>query len=489
MKRIIFILIHLTYSFTTGFTQVIPQDPALIRIRDKVNQMISDSIIPSMAIAVIKDGKIIWEEAIGYADVETKRKATLQSVYPLGSVSKSITATGMMHMINAGEIGLFENIQKLIFPVQLKDINGASPDIKLWQLLSQNGGLNHGYGIFNKETLPKTPDQIRQFYEYSTIVAFTPGGFYHYSNHSFDVAELVIEKKSGESFQDYMDKNIFYPLSMKNSFAYPQLSDTVPMVSTYSANMKKLPSTDIIYPAGGSGFWSSIQDMSQYAMFHLGVIKNAEIISTGNLKLMHEFRQGPADMFGIGWFNSDGNLYSNGNVSGGNAVVSIDEKNNLAVICLLNRTSNDGMADQVAGDINDVFIKKNDDSYKSYRRIYATPYTMRFDLLGKWMGIIKDPVSQKEVPINLVFDDKGEILFNTGQQFVPLQYPVYNLMQELKGKFKITLPGIFDETLECSMTLSRNKDQFTGYLFYPRTMEKSFYTIPLFVKIEKTKSN
>jgi len=464
-------------------SQVIPEDPDLLNIRAEVNKMVADSIIPSMAISVIKDGHILWQEAIGYADIETKRLANLQSAYPLGSVSKSITATGIMHMINAGQASLFDNIQSEISPVQLKNMKGETPEIKLWQLISQNGGLNHGYGVFEREVVPKTKDDIKRFYESSTIVAFAPGAVYHYSNHSFDVAELLIVNKSGETFQDYMNKTVFYPLRMTHTYAYPDLSDENLFVSTYTASLKKRQANEVIYPAGGAGFWSSIHDMTQYALFHLGEIQNDKIISSANLKRMHEFRQGPADMFGIGWFNSDGNLYSNGNVSGGNAVISINRKNNLAVICLLNRTSNDGIADQVAGKISNVFIEKGEDLFKEYKRIYAAPYTSRIDLTGNWKGSLKDPTTSKEIPVNLIFQDDGTITFTLVNQSIVLNKPTYNLFQELKANFRIQIPAIYDEQTDCSLTMKRNGDTFSGYLFYGKTSKKSFYTMPLFIQV------
>lgn len=481
----IFLLLILVFNGIC-YSQIIPTDPELLKIRVEINKMVGDSIIPSMAIAVIKDGKILWQEAIGYADIETKRMANLHSVYPLGSVSKSITATGIMHMINSGQISLSDNIQPIISPIQLKNIKGQTPEIKLWQLISQNGGLNHGYGVFEYEVVPKSQDEIKRFYESSTIVAFTPGEVYHYSNHSFDVAELLIEKQSNESFQNYMNKNVFLPLQMKNTYVYPDLSDRN-FVSTYTSNLKKRDTNQVIYPAGGAGFWSSIYDMTQYALFHLGVMKNEEMVSSENLKLMHEFRQGPADMFGIGWFNSDGNLYSNGNVSGGNAVISINKKNNLAVICLLNRTSNEGVADQIAGKIANVFIEKEEDSFKEYRRIYAAPYSTRFDLIGTWNGNIKQPTTSKKVPIKLTFSDDGKITFTIINYSFELNKPGYNLFQELKANFTIRLPGIYDELTDCSMTLKRDGNTFSGYMFYGKTSEKSFYTMPLFVEVEQKK--
>jgi len=188
---------------------------------------------------------------------------------------------------------------------------------------------------------------------------------------------------------------------------------------------------------------------------------------------------------GLQTFNSDGNLYSNGNVSGGNAVVSINRKNNLAVICLLNRTSNDGIADQVAGKIGNVFTEKGADLFKEYRRIYAAPYTTRIDLTGNWDGRIRDPTTFKEIPVHLIFKEDGKITITLANQSVEMNNPTYNLFQELKSNFRIQIAGIYDEQADCSLTMKRNGDTFFGYLFYGKASEKSFYTMPLFIEVAK----
>lgn len=478
------IIVALFLMSVISYSQVIPANPELLKIRAEISQMIADSAIPSMAVAVVKDGKILWQEAIGFADIEKKEKATVKSIYPLGSVSKSITATGIMQMVNSGKISLFDNVQNLIAPIQLKDINGNVPEIKLWQLVSNNGGLNHGYGVFENGYLPLTPADIKRFYESAVVVAFIPGEVYHYSNHSFDVAELLMNMKSGKSFQDYMNENVFYLLGMKNTYAYPDFNNKN-LVSTYSVNLKKISTNEIIYPAGGAGFWSSIEDLTRYVLFHMGVKKDDKVINEKNLKLMHNFRQGEGDMFGIGWFNSDGNLYSDGNVEGGNAAILIDLKNNLGIICLLNRTSNDGIADQINGKIKEVFVKPEGDQFKEWCRFYGTPYRLKYDLIGTWKGKIKDPVTSMEIPFSILFDSEGKIILNIDGQKVKLKYPQYNLLKQLHSQFNTAIPGIADKEVLCSMTLQRDYNKFGGYIFYQKFSEHSFYTMPLYVEIKK----
>ncbi len=467
------------------YSQVIPKEEKLLSIRNEIKEMVEDSIIPSMAVAVVKDGTVLWQEAIGYADVGDQKPADIHSVYPLGSVSKSITATGIMQLVNSGRLSLNDDIRPLIKPVLLKDINGETPKIALWQLVSMNGGINHGYGVYEEEKyLPKDEASKKKFYEESTIVAFQPGATYEYSNRAFYLAEYIIEIVSNSSFQEFMVDHVYEPIGMQSTFAYPyQYPENTNFVKTYTTRGLNEIENKISYPVGGSGLWSSIHDMTQYALFHLGNIKNDEVISKENLKLMHEFRQGPADLFGIGWFNSDGKLYSNGNVTGGNAAISVDKKNKLGVICLLNKTSWEGLADQYVSKIKRIYVDEPETGYQEWKRIYGTPYTSRKELSGKWQGTISEPLTGNSFRVELMFDETDKVQIKIDDQDLEVNDPTYNLLRELEGGFKTILPGITESETRCGFKLKHEGNQLSGYVQYDSFTSERYYRLPLFMKL------
>lgn len=469
--------------------EIIPEHGELLKIREEINREVEQGNIPSMAIGVIQNGKVVWKEAIGFDNVQQGRKATIHSIYPLGSIAKSLTATGIMSMVNSGELDLFGNVQEYLSPIEIKNSKGEAPEIPLWQLVSQNAGVNQGYGFFSEEALPKSKEEITEFIEKSTIVAFEPGSTYHYSNHSFDLSELIIEKTSGQSFESYMQSKIFQPLGMRETFAYPNQHPDKDFIDTYTASMKKREgSTNIAFPAGGSSWWSSLNDLCKYVSFHLGHLKNPEVLSRDNLKLMHDFRQGPADLFGIGFFNDLQNqtLYSNGNVYGGNAAILIDKKNDLAIITLLNRTAFDGLADQFNGKIKEaLYPGPANDKLLEWKRFYGTPYTLKYNLLGTWKGIVEEPKTGKTMTFSLEFLSNGEIELNISDKKIRLKEPTYNLLGNFNTVFQTSLPGIYNKETKCELVLNRKEDSFEGYIEYDRNEEDWFYTMPLFVNIKK----
>ena len=89
-------------------------------IRQQVISDVKNGTIPSVSLSVAKDGKVIWQEAFGWADKAEKRAATPETIYSLASLSKPLTATGIMVLSEKGKIDLNESIEKYIFPLTLK---------------------------------------------------------------------------------------------------------------------------------------------------------------------------------------------------------------------------------------------------------------------------------------------------------------------------------------------------------------------------------
>lgn len=487
MRPLLQTLLGLLFCSPNGLCQVVPTDPALLQIRSELQALVQDSVIPSMAVSVVKDGSVLWQEAIGYANVANKFAATTQHAYPLGSVSKSVTGTAVMTLVQDGALELQQDIRPLIQPIQLRDFKGETPPILLWQLLSMTGGINHGYGVFySDENLPLDPDRRTRFFEETTILAFPPGTVFEYTNRAFYLAEHIMERLSQKSFQKVLEEQLLRPLGMTNTWAYAHQSpDKSTFVKTYSSQGLNEINKNISYPSGGSGIWASLDDMTQYARFHLGDLKQPQVLDSLHLHQLHHFRQEPADLFGLGWFNFGNTLYSNGNVSGGNAAILIDKQHQLGIVCLLNKTSNDGLADQFVGKIREIFDPGPHSGYEAWQRIYGTPYSPRYSLEGTWTGTLKQPLTSKSIPIALQFDDTYTIKLQLGQQSLEVRSPTYNLFSELKGSIRTALPGISDEETNAGFKLNRTGNTLQGYLQYNDFREHRFYRLPLYMNLHK----
>lgn len=481
--KLIATLIFILFSITVFAQETKPTDPALINVRNDILQLIESKKIPSMAIAVSKGDQVLWLEALGYADLETKKPAKITSLYPLGSVSKSITATLIMNLVEQKKLSLMDDVQPLIKPLALTTIDGKQPVIPLWNLLNMTAGLAHGYSSFSSSSLPKTNSQKVNFLDNQAVLAFKPGTVYEYSNHSYSVLEHLIECTTSKSIQQYAPKTLLQ-VGMSNTLPlYDQ--GNANLVSTYNERMEKL-TPSYAYPGGGQGYYSSAEDLLNYGMFHLGVKKNNTFISERNLTLMQTFRQGPGDLFGLGWFNNNQEvIVSNGNVTGGNARITLDKKEKIVIVCLVNRTSWDGIADNIASKIHEAFVPKDcDKGYETWLRIYEVPYSARFELLGTWQGTMKDPRTGNSINIVVEFTNDGKVTFTIEGRTTDLRSPAYNFFNELTGTLHMTTS--FDKAANSyDLKLKYNAGTLTGYLSANTSYADYGVKQPFYIQLRK----
>ena len=309
-------------------------------VRAKIIDMIADKQIPSMAIAVAKDGKIIWEEAIGWADTHKKIGATVETVYPLASLSKSIMATGVMTLVEKGVVRLEDPVEKYLTPGILRIYEGNSSDLKIKHVLSMMGGIPHG-SVVRWE--PYTPIPMDEFVSRYILSVFPPGEVYHYSNYSMGLSEPIVCSVTGKNLAEFMDVAVFEPLGMERTFVkYPVDEDNVAV--KYNSDGSLLYHVHF-GPLGGAGFYSSVQDLIKYGMFFLKnrLPPQKKILKDKTIDTMHTVHNNIVSdaIFGLGWGAAeiDTDLFwimSNGEIYGACSNVSLVPSENLAVACLAN---------------------------------------------------------------------------------------------------------------------------------------------------------
>lgn len=165
----------------------------------------------SVSAAVAFGGDVVFAGAAGYADLETKTPATPETLYRIGSVSKVMTAIGVMQLVEAGRLGLDQSV--------LAHMPGVSPhwtSVTPRHLLTHTSGIMH-YGRghpWNRQTEYKnTSDVIRLFSGEDLL--FRPGEAQRYSTYGFTLLHAVAEAVSGQAFEAYLRDNVWRPSGMR----------------------------------------------------------------------------------------------------------------------------------------------------------------------------------------------------------------------------------------------------------------------------------
>ncbi len=193
-------------------------------------------------VLVAKSGKIVFQKSFGYRNYDTKELLDSNSVFELASVTKQFTALCILQLKEKGLLKLTDTLRKF-FP-ELPYYN-----ITITQMLTHTSGLpayeDAMMARWDRSKIAFNKDMIQFFAKEQTPVMFKPGTKWEYSNTAYTLLASIIEKISGMTYADYLQKNIFKPLGMTNSRVYNtrrSLKDVIPNYAygfVYSDSLQK----------------------------------------------------------------------------------------------------------------------------------------------------------------------------------------------------------------------------------------------------------
>ncbi|MEP6938147.1 MAG: serine hydrolase [Rudaea sp.] len=245
--------------------------------------------IAGAVVAVVKDGRIVSERGFGYSDVATKKPVDPKlTLFRPGSVSKLVTWTAVMQQVEAGKIDLDADINKYLdFTIPPRD----GKPITMRNLMQHTAGFEEQIKNIITED-PNAPDYVTLLKRWTPTRVFDAGTTPAYSNYGASLAGYIVQRVSGESFDDYVDKHIFAPLDMTHStFRQPLPAALVPLMSTgyitASAPAKKF---EIVGPAPAGSMSSPAEEMAHFMIAHLqnGEYNGNRILKEETARQMHD---------------------------------------------------------------------------------------------------------------------------------------------------------------------------------------------------------
>lgn len=206
--------------------------------------------IPGLSMVLVKNGRIHWSAAFGLARIESGLRMTPETPCRVESISKSLTAWGVMKLIQDGRLDLDIPINNYLHSWQIPDTPFDEDKITVRMLLTQTSGMplgTIGVRYDPKEAVPSLREQLTK----DALLFQAPGSSFSYSNTGYNLLELLIEEVTGETFADYMRREVLLPLGMKNaSFKWKdEFSDVMP--NGYDTRGQAIP--PYVYPDKASG--------------------------------------------------------------------------------------------------------------------------------------------------------------------------------------------------------------------------------------------
>lgn len=228
--------------------------------------------VNAVSIAIVKDYKIEWVKAYGFADVSEKRPTTTETLFQAASISKSFNSLGILKLVESQKLNLDQDINAFLktwkFPY---DSISKGRKINIAQLLNHTAGLSvGGFGGYEKgQALPSITeilDGVKPANSNAVRSIFEPGLKFQYSGGGTTVSQLILEDTTNERYENYMLKNVLMPLGMtQSSFSQPPSSDKKNLLATgYNGKVQVVGKYHIYPEQAAAGLWTNPTDLAKY---------------------------------------------------------------------------------------------------------------------------------------------------------------------------------------------------------------------------------
>lgn len=284
---------------TSPAQAVQPYAEARAHARKIGNELLARGI-PGLALAVAVNGRLVYAEGFGYADLEERVPAWPTTKFRIGSTSKPLTAVALMQLVEQGKVDLDAPVQKYVpsFPDK-----GAKITPRL--LAGHLAGIRHYKD--DEFLIAKHYDSVLEglkIFQDDPLVA-APGTKFSYSSYGFNLLSAVIQSAAGENFISYMQEHVFTPLGLVDTLA----DQNRPIVEQRSrfyerekdGTLDNAPYVDNSYKWAGGGFLSTAEDLVRFgsALLRPGFLKPE------SLRLLFTSQKtvsGQETGYGMGWF-------------------------------------------------------------------------------------------------------------------------------------------------------------------------------------------
>ncbi len=294
-------------------------DAALKRIPSRMKEFVGKEISGAVTLVETRD-RVVSLEAVGESDLANHTPMKTDSVFWIASMTKPITATAVMMLLDEGKLSIDDPVGKFLPELaHLKTADGAEHVVTLKHLLTHSSGLadsTHEEGLAAKtlaDLIPHFPERP---------LHFVPGSKWSYSQAGINSLGRIVEVVSGESFDQFLQKRLFDPLAMKDTTFCPTRVQVARLAKSYKLENGELhearpmlpesgdPANHQHYPAPNGGLYSTASDYGRFLRMVLngGSLDGHQYLKPETVKLMTSIQSGtlqtgftPGNGWGLGW--------------------------------------------------------------------------------------------------------------------------------------------------------------------------------------------
>jgi CubicO group peptidase (beta-lactamase class C family) len=390
--------------------------------RDAAERLMKERGVAGVAVAVAKDGKIVWEEGFGWANREKMIPVTPNTMFSLASISKPMTATGLMTLVQRGQIKLDQPANDYLGVSKITGLAGDASGATVRRVLGHMAGLPLHYQFFYADEATRRPPSMDETIARYGILVTAPGETFQYSNLGYGIIDYIISRTSGQTYGDFMRTRVFLPLGLTHTSVEVPAGLEPYAAERYWPDQKPVSFYRFDH-MGASAVWSSVHDLVRFGMFHLkdrlpeqrAILADSSIDEMKKPVALDAFGQ----QYGLGWVihQSDRGhplVEHSGGMPGVSTILNLYPRDNVVIAVLTNASGGWGdVAAQTAG----VILSGYADSLKAEKaratkRPEPAKFTAPAELIGTWTGTLR--TWAKTVPFELQVKQDGEVQVQLG---------------------------------------------------------------------------
>ncbi len=395
-------------------------------VRARIAKALVDHGIPSISVAVAHQGQIVWEQGFGWADREHRVPANEHTLYSLASISKPITATGLMVLVEQKKLDLDKPANEYLGVAKLRARCGDADGATLRRVANHTAGLPLHYQFFYADEAYRPPTRDETIRRFGNLMT-EPGEHYQYSNLGYGVLDYVIERTSGQSYADFMREQVFLPLGLTHMSVDIGAGLEPHQAIRYTPDGRRIPFYEFDHP-GASAVYASAHDLARFAMFHLKEhLPDQRAILTDNA--IDEMQRpstssGAGSSYGIGWGSGIRDhgyrvVQHTGGMPGVSTLCSLYPTERLAIVVLSNGRN------PVGNYLSEMILKimlpnqgpdKRPKSHAEGDDNHPAPLSS--ELSGMWRGMLV--TYRSEIPLVLEVKDASDVHVKLGDQLETL---------------------------------------------------------------------
>lgn len=284
MKKVLsFILLFFLMSFVSVNGTVEGSSSLSAEIDNKALQLMDKYAVPGACVAVIDDYEITFRKGYGYSDAHDKVPMSVDTAFQVASVSKTLTAWGIMKLVEQGRLDLDAPVSKYLTRWKLPPSEFDNSAVTIRRILSHTAGLSvSSYSGYDpSDEIPTLEESLMGVKNSGAVsVKYPPEKQFKYSGGGYTVLQLVIEEVTNEAFSEFTKREVFVPLNMKKTSYNPEDIEIKAKAHGY---FNQIIPTYVFSEKAAAGLFTTVGDLAELALAEMKG-KNNEPVGRGVLK-------------------------------------------------------------------------------------------------------------------------------------------------------------------------------------------------------------